>query len=46
MYFAKFWFSITLEYRIIGGFGIMAGRLEISPKSNNRGSWNDWGGKK
>ena len=32
----------TLEYRIIGGVGIIGG-VEISPKTSNRGAWNNWG---
>ena len=39
---------ITLECRIIGGSGIIDGGwgLEIAPKTNNRGGWDNWGGVK
>ena len=43
-------YLFTLEYRIIGRYGIIArgggggGGLETFPKINNRGVWNNGGG--
>ena len=38
--------SFTLEYRIVGGFGIIGGRggWKFLQKTNNRGGWNNLGG--